>query len=127
MDGTDKSLKATLDALNTFYNMSGLKINVEKNATWIGSLSNSRTRLCSNINLDRTQRPFKVLGVIFSTEVYIIWELNYHGVLNQVENLLRQWAKRKLTLFGRIKIIKSLAISKFVRLLISLPNSPGEL
>ena len=55
-----------------------------------------------------------------------MWDLNYHSVLNKVENLLKQWAKRKLTLLGRVTIIKSLAISKFVHLLISLPNLSGE-
>ena len=41
--------------------------------------------------------------------------------------MLKQWSKRKLTLFGRITIIKSLALSKFVSLFLSLPNPPMEL
>ena len=47
LDGTEKSLKETLNILKTFYIMSGLKINVEKTrAIWIGSLSNSNRQLC---------------------------------------------------------------------------------
>ena len=41
--------------------------------------------------------------------------------------MLKQWSKRKLTLFGRITIIKSLALSKFVLLFLSLPNSHAKL
>ena len=41
--------------------------------------------------------------------------------------MLKQWSKRKLILFGRITIIKSLALSKFVSLFLSLPNPPVEL
>ena len=32
--------------------------------------------------------------------------------------MLKQWSKRKVTLFGRITIIKSLALSKFVSLFV---------
>lgn len=35
--------------------------------------------------------------------------------------------KRKLTLFGRITIIKSLALAKFIHLFLALPNPPGDL
>ena len=45
----------------------------------------------------------------------------------KIENLCKKWAKRKLTLFGRITIIKSLALSKFIHLFLALPNPPGEL
>ena len=43
------------------------------------------------------------------------------------ENTLNKWYKRHLTLFGRIVVLKSLIISKFVHLFISLPNPPTEL
>ena len=42
-------------------------------------------------------------------------------------NTLNQWSKRKLSLAGRITIIESLAVSKFVHLFISLPAPPNEL
>ena len=48
-------------------------------------------------------------------------------ILNKVKSMLKQWSKRKLTLFGRITIIKSLALSKFVSLFLSLPNPFAEL
>ena len=48
-------------------------------------------------------------------------------IVNKVKSMLKQWSKRKLTLFGRITIIKSLALSKFVSLFVSLPNPSAEL
>ena len=67
LNGSENSLRETLDVLQKFYEMSGLKINVEKKkAIWIGSLCYSRTRLCHNFTLDWTQGPFKILGVTFS-------------------------------------------------------------
>ena len=41
--------------------------------------------------------------------------------------MLKQWSKRKLTVFGHITIIKSLALSKFVSLFVFLPTPPAEL
>ena len=77
LNGSENSLREALDVLQKIYEMSGLKINVEKTkAIWIGSLSNSPTRLCHNYTLDWTQGPFKILGVTFSTEIYNIWGYN---------------------------------------------------
>ena len=100
-------MKTALNVLKTFYKISGLKINVEKTkALWIGVLSHSEKRLCLNYELDWTQGPFKILGVTFSSEVFDIWELNQTENLNKIENILVQWSKGKLTLFGRVTVIK---------------------
>ena len=44
-----------------------------------------------------------------------------------MEKILQSWSKRKLTLPGRITIIKSLAFSKFIHLFTALPNPPEQL
>ena len=59
--------------------------------------------------------------------MFNIWDLNSQEVLLKVKNILNQWSRRKLTLIGRITVIKSLALSKFVHLFISLPAPPNEL
>lgn len=128
LDGTEDSLKEALEILYSFYKMSGLKINVEKTrAIWIGSLSYSVRQICKDYKLDWTQGPFKILGVTFTAEVYNIWDVNSDEIYSKIENLCKNWAKRKLTLFGRITVIKSLALSKFIHLFLALPNPPGEL
>ena len=53
--------------------------------------------------------------------------LNSQEILLKIKNLLNYWSKRKPTLLGRIAIIKSLAVSKFVHLFISLPAPPKGL
>ena len=128
LDGSEQSLREALSILDRFYAISGLKINVEKTkAIWIGALSNSEIRICRNNNLDWTNGHFKILGVTFTTEVFDIWDVNVPTIINKVESLLKQRSKRRLTLFGRITVIKSLALSKFIHLFLALPNPPGEL
>ena len=128
LDGSEASLRATLQILEIFYNMSGLKINKDKTkALWIGSKINSTERLCNEHNLDWEQGPIKILGVTFSPEVYNIWDINSQDTLTKIEKIINTWSKRKLTLPGRITIIKSLALSKVTHLFISLPNPPEDL
>ena len=86
--------------------------------------------MCRNQRLDWSQGPFNVLGVTFTTEVFDIWDINSNEILIRIENLCKQWSKRKWTLMGRITIItiiKSLALSKFTHLFLALPNPPEEL
>ena len=128
LDGSEKSLKCALNTLDKFYKMSGLKMNIDKTkAIWIGAMSHSNLKLCENIKLDWEKGPFKILGVNFTVNVHDIWEHNYNDVLGNVEKVLNSWRNRKLTLFGKVTIIKSLALSKFVHLFLALPNPPGEL
>ena len=46
-----------------------------------------------------------------------------------MEQLLNAWSRRKITLFGKITVIKTLVISKITHLLTNLPDpdevSPG--
>ena len=59
--------------------------------------------------------------------MYDIWDLNAVQLCNHVEAMCKNWSNRTLTLFGRITIIKSLALAKFVHLILALPNPPGKL
>ena len=128
LDGTELSLENNLKTLNIFYLMSGLKLNIDKTkAIWIGSCSKSTRRLCLNYNLDWNQEPFKILGVTFTSEVFDIWDKNSNDILKKVEKIISIWSKRKLTLPGKITVIQSLALSKFVHLFLALPNPPGAL
>ena len=96
-------------------------------AICVGATSNSNYKLCNDYKLDWTQGPVKILGVTFTTNVYDILTFNSVEISNKVKSMLKQWSKRKLTLFGRLTIIKSLALSKFVSLFVSLPSPPAEL
>ena len=72
LEGTEISLRKTLQTLQSFYQMSGLKINVDKTkAIWIGSMTKSNLKLCKEYELDWNQGPIKILGVTFTPEVSI--------------------------------------------------------
>ena len=96
LDGSEASLRATLQILEIFYNMSGLKINKDKTkALWIGSKINSTERLCNEHNLDWEHGPIKILGVTFSPEVYNIWDINSKDTLTKIEKNYQHLVKEK--------------------------------
>ena len=102
LDGSESTLNETLNVLNTFYQMSGLKLNVEETRTiWIGAKQFSNDRLCQHYKLDWGQGPFKIFGVNFSANVNEIWNINTHDIMNKITQLLNQWSIRKLTIISK--------------------------
>ena len=82
--------------------------------------------LCREFSIDLEQKPLKILGVIFSPEVFDIWNHNLDNVMKK-SYMIKTRSKRKLTLIGRVTVIKSLMLSKFAYLFLALPNPPGNL
>lgn len=67
-----------------------------------------------------------MLGVTFTAEVFDIVDYNIEVILHKVNSLINIWSKRKLTLPGKLTVIKSLILSKFTYLFLALPNPPGD-
>ena len=79
LDGTEKSLKSALDLLFQFSKYSGPKPNYDKTkAIWIGSKINSQEILCNDKGIQWTNDPFNILGIIFTSDLNNIEELNYN-------------------------------------------------
>ena len=66
-------------------------------------MSKSDLRLCHNHNLNWEQGPIKILGVIFTPEVF---NINALEAVRKMEKILLSWSKRKLILPGKITVIK---------------------
>jgi len=59
----------------------------------------------------------KSLGLWISTDPELSASLNYNEKLEKVKEILRCWKYRRLTLLGKITVIKSLVVSQLVYLL----------
>ena len=68
------------------------------------------------INLINTNLPKKCicLGVSFSSDSEAYAKNNFEKKLVALEKCLKVWSSRDLTLFRKISIIKSLALSKIL-------------
>ena len=126
LDGSEHSFSRTLYLLDIFADISGLKVNYEKTeALWIGSLKNSNTIIPSNKPITWAERKVYALGVWFSTSDLKDIEANFFEKIEKVKKMLSNWSARRLTLLGRIAILKSLAVSQIVYVLSSLPTPQG--
>ena len=122
LDWCEQTLIAYMEILQYFTNISGLKVNIDKtNIIRLGKGRNDHRKMCPKYKLKWTSE-LTVLGVQFSTNLYNIQKLNYNVNLIEVKKLLEQWSKRSLSTLGKIAVIKSLALLKFVYLFSSLPN-----
>ena len=110
------------EKLDLFRQCSGLELNRSKTeALWLGS------------NKNRTDTPFGIrwpkvyvnaLGICFTTDQNISYSKNLEPRLLSLEKCLNVWSSRDLTLYGKINIVKSLALSKltFVATVLPIPD-----
>ena len=118
LDGKKESLIASLKLLDDFYEVSGLKLNDKKTeALWIGVKSGNDGISIPGRNLSWPKYKVKALGVWFSTDPEATATLNYNEKLDKVRNVLSCWKYRRLTLIGKITVLKSLVASQLVYVL----------
>ena len=112
LDGTKESLTATFHLLESFSLSSGLRINYKKTeALWIGSCVGKEENLLPEKNIQWNESKVKFLGVWLSTDPNITLRTNYDEKLEKIRIVLNSWKLRRLTLIGKIVVLKSLAAS----------------
>ena len=110
-----------------FSKFSGLKLNTSKcEICGIGAKKGDLVALCGFKNVDLTRNSIRILGVHFSYNKNICHQRNFVDVIKKIENVIKVWKMRNLTLLGKITIFKSLAISKIVYISY-LSNVPPEI
>lgn len=113
LDGSEKSFTEAIYTLDFLSTMSGLKVNNDKTQiVWIGSRRNCGLRFMRDRNFQWDPGIFRVLGVLFSTNIGEICNLNYSGKLNEIKRIIGQWRKREITPLGKIVVIKTLMVSR---------------
>ena len=106
------SIKNAIRLLEKFARVSGLKLNLGKSkAMWLGEKSIPNRKL---FNLTWTDEPIKALGIYFCKNEKQAEEKNFSEKIKSLKRQLNLWKGRYVSIFGRILIIKCLAISKFV-------------
>ena len=63
-----------------------------------------------------------MLGIKFTLDLQQMILINYESKLEEIQKLLSSWSKRMLTPYGKITVIKSLALSKITHLILALPS-----
>ena len=124
LDGTEESVRASLLLIEAFGNISGLRLNNEKTeALWIGSKRNCNLKLCPEKKFKWQKGKVKALGVWLSTDHQLTLSLNYNEKLAKIQTILGCWKFRRLSLIGKITVLKSLVASQLVYILTPLQTN----
>ena len=128
-DGTEQSFTTLIDVLDNFSFISGLKLNTSKcSVLRAGRLKQSNIKYCTDKNFSWDSDNAKTLGMVFSNNKNNnIFTLNLLPKIDAFCNCLKQWQHRKLSLIGKITVIKSFAFPKLVYPLTVLPNPPNDI
>ena len=106
------SAQNLFEVLHAFRETSGLEINTSKTeGMWLGSCKDNTS---TPFDIAWPSEPIYALGIYFSYDEVTAFKKNFEQKLYLMKNILNLWKSRRLTLHGRIIILKSLALSKLV-------------
>ena len=87
----DTNFQNTIQLLNSFYKLSGLKISVTKtSAVWFGSECASNIQLSPDLKINWS-KIFTLLGINFDNKLENM-QSNFNDKLDKIEKLLSKWS-----------------------------------
>ena len=118
-------VKNLIDTFTVFSLFSGLKATFSKcEIAGLGSLKGILEAVCSSKSINLTADTIKFSVVHFSYNSTLKVLNNFFDTVKSIQQVLRFWNRRMLSLEGRIIIFKTVAISKIVYLALTvIPNS----
>ena len=128
LDGSKKSFTSALLDLELFGEISGLRLNSKKTEIlWIGACAGRQDKLCPEKDLKWVTDKLKALGLWISSDPMVSMKANYNEKLQKVKNCLSGWEYRRLSLLGKIVVLKSLIASQLVYILSPLSTNQAAL
>ena len=106
-----------LEIFKHFSQFSGLKPNKLKcEIAGIGVLKGVKVALCGMRCVNLHEDTIKILGIHYSYNKQLENDENFKKYIAKIENVLKLWRTRNLSLEGKITVFKSLVLSKITRL-----------
>ena len=103
-------VKEALILIKEFGIHTGLELNIKKTVGIYLGVNKLKDDYIHGIKL--TSLPVKCLGIYVGYDKPKCFELNWERNITNLEKVLERWKSRNLTLFGKVTIIKTLAIPK---------------
>ena len=101
-----------LELIEHFGQVSGLKLNLPKTeGIWLGTDKNNPDMM---YGIKFNRGPVRCLGIYVGHDKQACYKKNWIDKLEKFQKLLDSWRTRDLTLFGKVLIIKTLALSQLV-------------
>ena len=101
-----------LELIHNFGEVSGLKLNLPKTeGIWLGTDKNNPDTM---YGIKFNKGAVRCLGIYVGHDKQACYQKNWIDKLEKFQKLLDSWRTRDLTLFGKVLIIKTLALSQLV-------------
>ena len=114
------SAEQLLEMLNFFKDISGLKINCKKTeGMWIGL---TKVNKAKPLGIKWPNERTKALGFYYTYDTKLLREKNFIERLDSIKKLITIWSLRGLFIYGKLTIIKSFLIPRFVYICALLPT-----
>ena len=122
-NGNQHSFEQLIDCLQKFSKCSGLNLNINKSIILrVGTLKTSNVKYCTNLKFAWTSECASALGITFYNNVLDTVKNNINKKVKEFQTTLKQWLHRKLTLMGKITVVKTYALPKLIYPLTVLNN-----
>ena len=113
-----ESIPHAIETINRFGRVSGLNLNMDKCVgIWLGPYKGNHDVL---YGITFTQEAVRCLGIWMGHNKEQCYQLNWQSKLDKITQILESWEKRKLTVIGKILIIKVMAVSNLTHLFTNL-------
>lgn len=120
MLSSESSITEVIKIYDAYGSASGAVINIDKSrGQWLGSWSTRGPTTIAGVHISST--PVKILGLFLTNDRPLSDSLNWEPPFLKISATLRAWKRRKLSLFGKIIILNTLAVSKLWHLARVLP------
>jgi hypothetical protein len=128
LEASSNNLKEVLNEFSNFEQLSGLKINYDKTVVLRGgSLASTGFTLLPEVPLKWTNSQIEILGILVGNDLKSVLIDNYLRKIEKLRIVLCKWYHRNMSIFGKIAIVKSIALSQLIYLASILPKPPKYL
>jgi hypothetical protein len=103
-----------LETLNIFYEISGLKTNIEKTVAYKLGNNQNYDHPDDYMGLTWGEPPIKLLGIAITDNIEDLKSENFSKKLEGIETVSKIWAARNLSMKGKLTIINSILIPKLI-------------
>lgn len=109
------SVKEILRCLDRFKYYSSLQLNLTKSEIgWVGKEGKNLNDIETIKKIDFRSDGTKILGIFFSHSKALMHNNNFMKKYENFKSILSLWKTRNLTIYGKVHVIRSLAISQLL-------------
>ena len=109
-----RDIPRILETLNIFYEISGLKTNIEKTMAYKLGNNQNYDHPDDYMGLTWGKPPIKLLGIAITDNIEDLKRENFSKKLEGIETVSKIWAARNLSMKGKLTIINSILIPKLI-------------